>query len=269
MATLKKPHYIVSGLVVVVALVVLNLPGQTAVRIKLAIGSLFMPLFGLASSSQHIASETADLVTPRRELARQNQQLQRENQQLRIQAARAEEIARENERLRELLGWQKQSPWKLKLARVVSREPANWWRTVQIDVGSKDGVRENMPVLTPEGLVGRVAAVSFDRAQVLLVGDPNCRVSALVANERRDNGILGAAGPLETDLVELTYLPRGADVKPGQLVQTSGLGGVFPKGITIGRIVDAYKSEYGLYTRARVKLAVNPGALEEVWVLMQ
>ena len=147
------------------------------------------------------------------------------------------------------------------------REPANWWRTVHIDLGSRDGVRENLPVLTSGGLVGRVGSVGLTSAQVMLVGDPNCKVSATVSNEKRDSGILGAASPLDNELVELTHLPRGADVKPGQAVVTSGLG-IFPKGIPIGRIVDSRPAEYGLYTQARVKLAANPGALEEVWVLM-
>jgi len=129
-------------------------------------------------------------------------------------------------------------------------------------------VRVNLPVLTPEGLVGRVAGVSFDHAQVLLVGDPNCRVAALVENENRDNGVVGPAGPLENDLAVLSYLPRGAALKPGQAVLTSGLGGVFPKGLLLGKIVDAQAVEYGLYLEARVKLAANLNALEEVWVLL-
>ena len=74
-----------------------------------------------------------------------------------VQALQAAAIARENDQLRALLGWQRQAPWKLKLANVVMRDPANWWRTVQIDLGSRDGVRENLPVLTADGLVGRVS----------------------------------------------------------------------------------------------------------------
>jgi len=100
-----------------------------------------------------------------------------------------------------------------------------------------------------------------------LVGDPNCKVSALVENEARDTGVLGPAGPLENDLVILRYLPRSATVKPGQTVVTSGLGGVFPKGIPVGQVVDTRPVEHGLYLEARVRLAVNPNALTEVWVL--
>jgi rod shape-determining protein MreC len=138
---------------------------------------------------------------------------------------------------------------------------------VQIDLGTRDGVRENLPVITDAGLVGRVSSASFAHSQVVLVGDQNCRVSALVENPARDTGVLLAGGTLDTSLVDLTYLASSANLKPGQSVITSGLGGVFPKGIPIGQIVDARSVEYGLYTDARVKLNANLGSLEQVWVL--
>lgn len=266
---LKRSHYIALSLVVVLTLVILNLPAQTTARMKLGIGSLFLPLFGLASSSQHLAGQTADAVLPRAELVRQNESLRRENQQLRVQLKETEEIARENARLRQLYGWQQRSGRKLKLANVVLREPANWWRTVQIDLGSRDGMRTNLPVLSAEGsLLGRIGSVNYDRSQVVLLGDPNCRVSALVENESRDTGVIGASRPLESSLVELTRLSRNANIRPGQKVITSGLGGVFPKNLPIGKVVDSHLVEYGLYKVARVRLEANLGSLEEAWVLM-
>ena len=193
--------------------------------------------------------------------------MRRENEELQVQALQAAAIARENDQLHSLLGWQQQAPWKLKLANVIMRDPANWWRTVQIDLGSRDGLRENLPVLTAEGLVGRVSAVGYTRSQVVLIGDPNCRVSALVENPAHDMGVVSAGGLLDTSLVDLTYLSGGANLKPGQNVFTSGLGGVFPKGIPIGQVMDSRPVEFGLYSEARVKLSVDLGALEQVWVL--
>jgi rod shape-determining protein MreC len=264
----RRPRHIATALVLVLVLIVLNLPDQAAARLKLAIGSLFLPLFGLASSSQQLAGRTADTLTPRSELLKENESLRRENQRLSVEALQAREIARENARLRQLLGWQQKNPWKVKLARVVLREPANWWRTIQIDRGSLDGIRVNMPVLTTDGLVGRIASVSPAAAQVVLLGDPNCRVAALVENDTRDTGVIGAGGPFDGSLVELNYLHRNAILKPGQNVVTSGEGGIFPKNIPIGKIVDWRQVEYGLNTQARVKLAANLGSLEEVWVLL-
>jgi rod shape-determining protein MreC len=263
----KPKNYFALGAVVIVAVVLLSLPTRATSRMKLAVGSWFLPLFGLAGAGQQLPADLADSVLPRRELLQQIDTLRRENQQLKEQQIQNFAIARENDQLRALFNWQRQSPWKLKLANVIMRDPANWWRTVQIDLGARDGLRENLPVITASGLVGRVSSVSYTRAQVILVGDPNCRVSALVENPARDIGVLIAGGALDTSLVNLTYLASSANLKSGQSVITSGLGGVFPKGIPIGQIVDAHSVDYGLYTEARVKLSANLGSLEQVWVL--
>jgi rod shape-determining protein MreC len=255
------------GLVVLLTLIILNLPNRTTTRLKLRIGSAFVPLFGLAGSSHEAAAEAGDTVMPRKELLKQLETLRQDNRELRIQAWQAEEAARENDRLRKLLGWQRQAPWKLKLARVVLHEPSNWWRTVQIDLGSRDGIHVNQPVLTADGLVGRISSVSLTRSQVLLLGDPGCKVAAQVENATHDAGVVGTSGPLNSEFVEMGYLSGSANLKPGQLVRTSGNGGIFPANIPIGTVVDSHPVEYGLATVARVKLAANLNSLGEVWVL--
>jgi rod shape-determining protein MreC len=265
----KQKNYLALGAVVFVAVVLLSLPTRATARLKLAVGSWFLPLFGLANAGQQLPADLADSVLPRRELLQQIDTLRRENQQLKSQAVQGAAMARENDQLRNLLGWQRQAPWRLKLANVVMRDPANWWRTIQIDLGSRDGIQTNQPVLTTDGLVGRVSSVSFVSSQIVLIGDPNCRVSAVVENTTHDMGVLTAGGPLDTSLVQLSYLASSANLKPGQNVLTSGLGGVFPKGIPIGKVVDAQTIEYGLATEARVKLNANLGALEQVWVLFK
>jgi len=266
---LKKKHYLALGAVVLTALLILSLPQRATSRLKLAASSLFLPLFGLLNTAQQLPGDAANAVMPRHALVKEITELQNQNQQLRIQMMQAAAIGRENDQLRALVAWQRQAPWKLKLANVVMRDPANWWRTVQIDLGKRDGVVENMPALTPEGLVGRVSAVGFARSQVVLLGDPNCRVSAMVENPTHDIGIISASGPLDSSLVDLTYLSGNADLKPGENVVTSGEGGIFPRGIFIGQIVDSRPVEFGLYTEARVKLSANLGGLEQIWVLSQ
>jgi len=266
---LKRSHYISLGLVALLALVVFNLPSRTAARLKLAVSSLFLPLFGLVGVSQQAVAKASDAIVPRRELEKQTESLRRENQQLRIQSQQDAELTRENDRLRQLIGWQRTQPQgKLKFARVVMRDPANWWRTVQIDLGSRDGMRTNLPVRTTEGLVGRIHSVSFDHAQVVLIGDPKCNVAARVKNASLDAGIIGASGPFDTSFMEMNYLPPRASLKAGQEVITSGDGLIFSKGIPIGQIVDWSAAEFGLYTQARIKLHANLGSLEEVWVML-
>ena len=263
----KQKNYLALGAVVLVAVLILSLPPRATARLKVAVGSWFLPLFGLAGAAQQLPADLADNALPRRELLHEIDQLRREKEQLKVQALQTADVMQENDRLRSLLAWQKQSPWRVKLARVVTRDPANWWHTVQIDRGSHDGLTNNLPVLTSDGLVGRISSVGLYTSQVILVGDQNCRVSALVDDSTHDMGVLSASGPLDTSLVELSYLASSANIKPGQNVVTSGLGGIFPRGIPIGKIVDAQSIEYGLANEARVRLNANPGALDEVWVL--
>ena len=266
----KQKHYLALGAVTLAALLIFSLPPRATERLKLAIGSLFLPLLGLAHNAEQLPVTVADAAMTRRELLQLTENFRRENDQLKVAALQAAATTRENDQLRAALGWQRQMPWKLKLARVIARDPANWWRSIEIDLGSRDGVVENLPVLTAEGLVGRVSSVGLTRSQAVLIGDPNCKVSALVDNPAHDTGIISASGPLDNSLAELTYLSGGAILTPGQNVITSGLGGIFPKGIPIGQVAEsAHSIEFGLYAGTRVKLSANLGALEQVWVLFK
>ena len=145
----KQKNYLAFGAVVIVAVVLLSLPTRAAVRLKLAVGSWFLPLFGLAGSAQQLPVDLAESVLPRRELLQQIDQLRRDNQQLKSQLIQTAVIARENDRLRELLGWQHQTHWRLKSANVILRDSANWWRTVQIDLGTRDGLRWVLALSAP------------------------------------------------------------------------------------------------------------------------
>ena len=265
-----RPHYIAIGVVLVLVGIVLNLPARASTGLKLAVGGLFLPLFGLASSAHQVTELAATALTPRRALVNQIEKLTREKEELRLRLMQSEEAVRQNERLRQLLGYQQHSAWKPKLARVIGRDPANWWRTLQIDLGSRDGARVDLPVVSPDGLVGRIAAVELGRSRVVLVGDPKCRVSALV-KETSETGVLNADSStvLDPTMAVLAFLPSKSSVKPGHTVITSGMGGVFPKGITIGTVVDSQPVGSGLNLEARVKLAVDTSRLEEVYVILQ
>jgi rod shape-determining protein MreC len=263
---LRRPQYIALIMVVLFTLTIMNLPRQASTHLKLAIGGFFLPLFGLKASARELTHRAGDATMTKAELLNENEALRQEIQQLHLQGIQTEQISRENTRLRQLVGWQQQKPWKLKLARVVLREPSNWWRAVQIDLGTRDGIRADMPVLTVDGLIGKVSSANLTSSQVVLLGDPGCRVAVRVEN---DTGVIGASGPLDNEFVEIGFLSKNASLKPGQAVKTSGEGGVFPKDIPIGKVVDVRTVEYGLASVARVKLSANLSSLEEVWVITQ
>ncbi len=265
----KKPQYIALALVAVVALIIFNLPAHAITQAKLSISGFFLPLFGMSRTSQQLLEKTGKSVLPRAVLTKENETLRLENEQLKIQLMQNAELSHENAQLRHAIGWQKQNSRKLQLANVIGRDPANWWRTVLIDAGSNQGIRPNLPVLVSSGLIGRIAAVGANRSQVLVLGDPNLRVGAMIQEkEVRENGIIiSTSGPLDNNLVNFQYFSRNTEIKPGQSVITSGDGGVFPKGILIGQIVDLRENNTGLSTEARVKLGANLSSLEEVWVM--
>jgi rod shape-determining protein MreC len=266
---LTRKHFVGIMVTALVSLVILALPTRLSLQLRSGLSNVFLPLFGLTSATQSAGNEVALKLTPRSRLESDVTRLNRENSELKVQLAAAQETARENERLRKLVGWKASRTWNLKLGRVVLRDPANWWRAVQINLGSRDGVTINATVLTPQGLVGRVSAVGFDHAQVVLLGDPSCSVSALIGAEERNTGIIGSSTALDGSLVEMIYLPRHAEIAAGTPVRTSGLGGVFPPGILLGLVVDTRPVEYGLYLAARVRLSANLSALEDVWVIVQ
>lgn len=267
----KRPYYIAVVLVTLLTLLVLNLPGQTSARLKAALGSIFLPLFGMASGTQQVAGRAGDALLPKSELIAANDALRRQNHDLRLQLAQANTIASENERLRQLVSWQKQTKWNVKLARVIYRDPANWWRTIQIDLGSRNGISNSLPVLSPEGfLIGKVSAVSLTKSQVVLIGDANCKVPAIVENETRSQGIVGSSGPFDGSFATLTHLPNNAKLKPGQRVVTSSYSSIYPPGIQLGLVVEEAKLvDSGLIQEADVKLSANLSSLEEVWVLFR
>jgi rod shape-determining protein MreC len=265
---LRRPYYIAFTVVVLLTLVLLNLPGRTTAQIKLALSGLFLPLFGLANSAQRVADRTGNALVPKKYLLAEIEELRRENEQLKITASQTTNVWLENAQLRQALGWQRQVPFKMKLAKVIMRDPANWWRTIQIDLGSQDGVVANLPVRTTDGLVGRVEQVGSRSSRVLLLGDPKCPVDAQVP-ETGAKGIL-VAGPssiLDQSIVQLSYVPRNSLIRPGNRVVTSGEGGYFPRGIPIGEVVDTNSVDYGLYLEARVKLTVSLRQLDNVWVV--
>ena len=267
---LRRPHYIALGLVGLLTLILLNLPAHTTARIKLAVGSTYLWLFGLNKTARELSHDAGTATTSRKELERQIDDLRRTNQVLQIQAMRAWTLERENEQLRLFIGRSRQPTPKLKFGEVVARDPANWSQVLVIDLGSRDGLRADLPVVTANGLVGRISEVTPATSKVDLIGNPTCKVSALVEKTGETGIIASTAGLFDPSLVTLSYFSSGSVSKPGQTVVTSGLGGIFPKGIVIGQIAEEGRPvEFGLRAEGQVKLAVNLSDLEYVWVILQ
>lgn len=174
-----------------------------------------------------------------------------------------EEAAKENARLRKLLDFKGTLSGRTVAARVIGWEPSSWRRTILIDKGKKEGIQKDMAVLVPEGLVGRVLEAGNSTARVLLLTDPDSRVVSL-AEQSRAQGVTAGDGSshLKMDYLELE---SGAVVE--ETVSTSGMSGIFPKGIRIGKITGLTRDPSGLHLEAHVEPFVRFSKLEEVLCL--
>jgi rod shape-determining protein MreC len=176
---------------------------------------------------------------------------------------RLSEVGRENERLRTLLSLKEASTLTLQAARVVGRSWTPMGLTLVLEGGETAGIRAHRGLMTHEGLVGRVGWVgpSYAIAQSLL--EKNSRVSVLLARSRV-RGILTWGGG---DALEIHEIPLEADVRVADLVVTSGLGGVFPKGIVVGSVSKIGRHRRVPLMQVRVRPAVNFRRLEELFVV--
>jgi rod shape-determining protein MreC len=264
----KRAHYVALGSVILLLVVLLNLPASSASRLKLAVSSLFLPLFGVVGAAPSAAERATYQFLPRQALVAELQRITLENQRLVLLNRQGDEALAENARLRAMYGSAPRGNWKPRVAHVVGREPSTWWRMVIIDLGTRDGLLVNQVVMTSDGLVGRVSLTGYGYSQVSLVGDAGCGV-AVVCKENRELGIISGGQNLvaEGGLVEMMVLQTGPGVMAGYTLLTSGQGGVFPAGIPVGRVVDTRSSDNGSTVTARVRLSAGLNRLEEVWVL--
>ncbi|MCG6917457.1 MAG: rod shape-determining protein MreC [Deltaproteobacteria bacterium] len=198
-------------------------------------------------------------------LEKENQALKRELQELKLQVNRYREADLANQRLRALLNFKKSIATPLLPAQLVAFDPSGWFQTILIDKGRDDGVVRDMAVVSAEGLVGRVIGVSNHHAKVLLILDGNSAVDAYIQRSRARGVLVG----LGLELCLLKYVQRNEDVQVGDQVISSGMGGVFPKGLLVGTVQEVVRGSSGLFQRVEVDPAVNFGRLEEVLVVIQ
>ncbi len=178
---------------------------------------------------------------------------------------RLAELAAENQRLRALLDFAGTLEVDYIAAQVTGRNPDNWFHTLTVNRGQEHGVEVGDTVVTSQGLVGRVTAVTARTASVMLILDPDSGVGCMVQRTRDAGVVLGRAG--DREFLHMKMFFRQADVVPGDKVVTSGLSQVFPKGLLIGTVVSVGPDETGLVKTARLSPAVDFDRLEEVLIV--
>jgi len=194
----------------------------------------------------------------------ENERLNNETGLLRRRLFDLREVYLENARLTGLLGFKQKSGLRLSPARVIARSPDSWSSSAIIDKGKYNGIRHGMVVINPRGLVGRVAESADNTSKILLINDPSLGVSSIVQRSRQEGLVSGTLG---ANLI-MRYLPKDADIVAGDLVVTSGLSQIYPKGLLVGKVIDIGRDLSGLNCYAIIKPAVDCSAIEEVLVII-
>jgi rod shape-determining protein MreC len=194
----------------------------------------------------------------------QNERLTEENRLIKTRFNALNEIYLENARLKKLLSFKQQSPFKVVSARVIGRGADNWTSVIIIDKGSFNGIRRGMCVINHLGLLGRVIESSIDSSKVILLSDPAMGVSGVIQRTRQEGLVSGTLG---TYLI-MKYLPQDADIKVQDKVVTSGLNQNYPKGILIGTVIEIGNEFSGLGRYVVIKPAANLTYAEEVLVVI-
>ncbi len=198
-------------------------------------------------------------------LRTENARLAADVARLREENARLRPAAQENARLRALLAFKQQQPFRTVAARVIGRDPSRWFSTVLVDRGAAEGVARNDPVVTSDGLVGHVIETAGSWARVLLLLDPRSAVGVLV-ERTREPGVAEGRGQA---VIHVKYLSRDADLQPGDQVVTSGLGQIYPKGLPVGTVVGVARTGGDLFQEATLRPAADLNHLEDLLIVIR
>jgi len=201
----------------------------------------------------------------------ENKRLKEELSKLNSDKITIEEIKSENAKLKELLGLKDQIKLSAsyEIARVVQRSQEAWLNYFIIDKGEKNGVKRNMVVINNQGLIGYIIDTGTNWAKVITVLDPDFSASAMVVRTREIGVVRGSVNLLSKRLCELRYISKDSKVKLNDIVITSGMGEIFPKGIAIGKVVQIKNDKFELTKNIVIEPLVDIENVEYVMVLKQ
>ncbi|NLC76805.1 MAG: rod shape-determining protein MreC [Clostridia bacterium] len=229
---------------------------------------LLTPLENGVTTVVQSGKNIADRVLNYHHIQTENEELKRQVEELQEKLHLMEEYRLENIRLRNMVHFESllADQYQMLGAKVVARHPSNWRQTLTINRGRRDGLREGMAVITPRGVVGRIGTLGERSAEVVLILDHEGALGGMIQSTRFP-GIVESTGDRHIPL-QMVQLPHDSPVKENQTVVTSGLGGIFPKGLRIGYVVAVQPEPNGLMKKALIMPFVDFERIEEVLVIM-
>jgi len=257
-------------LVIVISLVVMNATATQRNNITFlekVIRDTYVPLQGGASSLRNNWDGWTAVFSDKRHMHQQIKLLEAQNSQLALENQSLQEYKLESIRLRRMLNFDNanRENYDLLPAHLIARSPNNWYECITIDRGSRQGVEKGMPVISPNGLVGRVGSVSENSAQVSLITDREMAVGAIIQKTRETNGIVEGLG--DSNQLRMINIPYYSKIKKDDRIISSGLSAIYPPGINIGTVTEVSPEPNGLLLVAMIKPAEDFNKLEEVFVI--
>jgi rod shape-determining protein MreC len=256
---------------------------QTTIIFLIAGGVVALALGGYFSSASNVFTGSLvnvqtwfatrftaiqDFLTAPRDMAslrQRNTELEAEVSELQTQIIQLQQEVGETQSLRALLDFAQARPEnRYRGAAVIGRDPSPFLHYVIINRGSNDGIRRGMPVVTNQGLVGRIDAVIADAARVQLVTDPASTVNIRLQNAEVEASLSGSV----TGDVALDLIPQDTNIQPGDLVLTSGLGGGYPPDLIVGQVVNVRTRDFDLFQQATVQPVVDFNRLQIVLIIV-
>lgn len=275
-----KEKRFVFWLIAVLIVALLNLPLPSSLAVRAGMHDATAPFQNSMSLVSHYIHAFFSGFGHGAKIALENQALEVENAKLKSRMLQLAQFEDENRMLRRQLGFSVLSPRKLLLCEVVMRgDITGWWHTLRLNKGSDAGVSKGMAVISTEGLVGRVTAVSRKTCDVLLIVDPSCKVACKVVRNGAFGIMQGAGismqGKVSLEMLAaakpclIDYISTEYELKVGDVIHTSGLGNVFPEGLPVGRIGRVKLDKSGLYQEAEIIPSADIDRLKYAFVVIE
>jgi len=266
----RERGFILWFVVIVVLVALLNLDGRPSRALKSALREILAPIQEAVAAGVGKVTGSFRAVRDFSDVAEQNERMAVELVQLRNENLTLRTFEQENIQLREQLQYARTAARDLVPCEVIGRDVSGWWQTVRLGQGYLDRIETGLAVVTPDGLVGRTLDSTAGTTDVLLISDPTCRVSVQVVRSGTF-GIMSGSGPPAHGRVacRIDFLNRNAAIREGDEVVTSGLGGIFPKGLLVGYIETVQPDDSGLAQTARVLARSDLSGLTHVFVVVE
>ncbi|MDD2580792.1 MAG: rod shape-determining protein MreC [Desulfuromonadaceae bacterium] len=264
----KYMYQLLTGIGILAALLFfsLNVPhNREANIIERSALSILTPLFQPVSRVSGFVEEIWDSYIQLVDTHHENVRLREDIRSLNLRVQKENEALLANQRLERLLDLKESIDAPTVAATIIGEDTTSWFRTMVINRGSSSGIREGMAVICADGVVGQTVKVSSSTSRVLLLTDHMSGIAATIQRSRA-RGVVKGKGEF---LCTLEFTTREEDVKVGDAVITSGIGGVFMKGLPIGEVTMVKRGEYGIFQTVSIRPAVNLSHLEEVIVVLR